>query len=59
MGQQRNRRPELGMVTAEYAACTVGGCGLACVLIALWPGFDDFLRTLIERGFSPIMPGLF
>jgi len=46
------------MVTSEYAVATIGGCGVACVLITLSPFFDDFLRALIERGLGPILPGL-
>jgi hypothetical protein len=51
----RRRRGEAGMVTSEYATATIGGCGVACVLLALVPDVDDMLRSLIERGVGPIV----
>ena len=49
------QRPEHGMASAEYAVGTIGACGVACVLIAMAPGFDEFLRVIIERAFSPVV----
>jgi hypothetical protein len=43
------------MVSAEYAVGTIGTCGIACVLIALAPGFDDVFRAILERAFSPVI----
>jgi len=51
-------RGDSGMVTSEYAVATIGACGVACVLISLSPQFEDFLRAIIERGFAPIVTGL-
>lgn len=58
--QIRRPRPrsERGMVTSEYAVATIGTCGLACVLIALSPGFEPFLRELLELAISPVRRGL-
>jgi hypothetical protein len=58
MIEQREIRSERGMVTSEYAVATIGACGLACVLIALSPEFDDFLRSIFERGLGPIITRL-
>jgi hypothetical protein len=46
------------MVTSEFAVGTIGTCGLACVLIALSPGFEPFLLDIIELAVSPIRWGL-
>ena len=56
--RQNRLRAERGMVTSEFAVGTIGTCGLACVLIALSPGFEPFLRDLIELAISPIRWGL-
>lgn len=53
-----NSRREAGMVTAEYAVGTLGACGIACVLISTAPELVDYLSTIIEVAFSPIITGL-
>ena len=56
--RQIRLRAERGMVTSEFAVGTIGTCGLACVLIALSPGFEPFLLDIIELAVSPIRWGL-
>jgi hypothetical protein len=44
-------RNQIGAATAEYAAVTAAGCGIAGLLIKLLSG-GDFGRALIEAIFN-------